>query len=328
MYKLMKLIPVAFALLAAVPALSAVPILYSTDLYHPADDPDDHFDLLTLFGMAEFDIRGVVIDLGSRGKDRPASGALQQAMTLSGKTPPYATGLAANLESAADTGAQQPTETQGGVELTLRVLREAAAPMVLFATGSLRDFAAAYNRDPRLFESKVAALYINAGHSDGDQEWNVELDPAAYVRLLRSGLPIYWIPCFGERHGSYWKFRHEAVLAQQDASVQRFFLYMLTQSKAEPLEYLRLPPAEDAIQRFWPEDRNMWCTGAFLHAAGRRGETWGFAIRHVLVEDSGRTRIVESGGIPLQTFEVRDPEKYPSAMVDALTEALRQLPRP
>ena len=43
---------------------SRVPILYSTDLYHPHDDPDDHFDLLTLFAIPEFDIRGIVIDTG------------------------------------------------------------------------------------------------------------------------------------------------------------------------------------------------------------------------------------------------------------------------
>jgi hypothetical protein len=43
-------------------AAEKVPILYSTDLYHPHADPDDHYDLATLFALAEFDIRGIILD--------------------------------------------------------------------------------------------------------------------------------------------------------------------------------------------------------------------------------------------------------------------------
>ena len=59
----------AVGLLAgAAGADAAVPILYTTDLLHPHADPDDHFDIATLFGMPEFDIRGVVFDLGPIGR--------------------------------------------------------------------------------------------------------------------------------------------------------------------------------------------------------------------------------------------------------------------
>ncbi len=327
MGRLLRVVCIALLLLVTLPAAGSVPILYCSDLYHPPDDPDDHFDLLTLFAMPEFDIRGIVIDTGSRGKGRPAIGALRQAMVLSGKTPPYATGLIANLKAVDDTATDQPQEAQGGVELILQVLRDTDVPVVLFATGSLRDVAAAYNREPELFASKVARLYTNAGNSDGDHEWNVDMDPAAYIRILRSGLPVYWVPCFGERHGSYWKFRHETVLAQQAPPVQNFFLYMLTQSKKDPIAYLLQSPPEDAVQKFWKQDRNMWCTAAFLHAAGRTGKRWGFAGQQVRVEDSGLTHIVESGGIPLQTFEVRDPQGYPLEMEKALTAELQRLPK-
>lgn len=326
MYKRILWIFIPIVLTVAIPSFGAVPILYCTDLYHPPDDPDDHFDLLTLFAMPEFDIRGVIIDTGARGADRPAIGALRQAMALSGKTPPYATGLIENLRNENDTAVEQPQAVQGGVELTLRVLKEGDAPVTLFATGSLRDFAAAYNRDPKLFESKVARLYVNAGHSDGDREWNVDLDTAAYVRILRSGLPVYWIPCFGETHGSYWKFRHDSVLARQDPSVQSFFLYMLTKSTDDPLAYLQSPPSDTALEQFWKEDRNMWCTAGFLHAADRAGNSWGFETRHILVDDTGATRVVESEGVTLWTFVVRDPEGYPTEMAEALAKELSRLP--
>ena len=43
-------------------AAEKVPILYSTDLHHPHMDPDDDFDLATLFPIREFDIRSIVLD--------------------------------------------------------------------------------------------------------------------------------------------------------------------------------------------------------------------------------------------------------------------------
>ncbi|NLF07816.1 MAG: hypothetical protein GX594_07525, partial [Pirellulaceae bacterium] len=49
------------------PALAGgkkIPIIHSTDLFHPHDDPDDHYDLATLFALDEFDIKGIVLDSG------------------------------------------------------------------------------------------------------------------------------------------------------------------------------------------------------------------------------------------------------------------------
>ena len=57
-------------------AVDTVPIIYTTDLYHPHDDPDDHFDLATLFALPEFDIRAIVIDMGARGEGRPGTVAI------------------------------------------------------------------------------------------------------------------------------------------------------------------------------------------------------------------------------------------------------------
>ena len=34
-----------------------VPLVCGTDLFHPHDDPDDHFDLATVFAIQEFDVR-------------------------------------------------------------------------------------------------------------------------------------------------------------------------------------------------------------------------------------------------------------------------------
>ena len=55
--------------------VASVPIVYSTDLYQQPDDPDDHFDLATLFAIKEFDIRGIIFDLGKRGVNGPGLSA-------------------------------------------------------------------------------------------------------------------------------------------------------------------------------------------------------------------------------------------------------------
>ena len=52
---------------AAGDAWCSVPVIHCTDLFHPHDDPDDHFDLATLYAMPELDIKGVVLDQGRVG---------------------------------------------------------------------------------------------------------------------------------------------------------------------------------------------------------------------------------------------------------------------
>ncbi len=39
-----------------------VPFIYCSDLFHPAMDPDDHFDLAAVFRLKEFDVKAVILD--------------------------------------------------------------------------------------------------------------------------------------------------------------------------------------------------------------------------------------------------------------------------
>ena len=56
--------------------------------------------------------------------------------------------------------------------------------------GSLRDEAAVYNREPELFYEEVAHTYLDDGSGGGSLQRNPELDPEAYLGLMRSDLPI------------------------------------------------------------------------------------------------------------------------------------------
>ncbi len=266
-----------------------IPIIYSSDLFHPAADPDDHYDLATLFMMPEFDVKAFIFDVAMphRRPDQFGRVALEQIAAITHRPiPPYAVGLRQLLASPDDKGKGQPAEFQGGVELILKTLRESDAQVLMFLVGSCRDFAAAYNREPELFRQKVSAIYVNAGNGPSgkqDDYCNVELDPHAYRCLLKSDLPIYWCPCVPRgrfvqairedieennayTYNTYFIIPNQAEwLKNVSPRLQNFINYALTTSKEDPIPYLDRTP--DAIST---KPRNMWCTGPFIHAAGRK----------------------------------------------------------
>ncbi len=263
-------------------AAKKVPILYSTDLHHPHMDPDDHFDLATLFAMPEFDVRGIVLDCGGHQQEAPGKIPVSQILHLRARKVPYAIGLAEPLRSAADAGRDQPGQFQPGVRLILDALRESPEKLTVFTTGSLRDVAAAFNREPELLRRKIARLYINIGNPSIDKEnrryeYNVNLDQRAYVCIMQSGLPIYWCPCFDgtiwERgvHGTYWKFDQRSVLENAPEGLQNWIIFALEKPRgSDPIAFLSAPQDPAARTRVWKMTRNMWCTAPFIHAAGRR----------------------------------------------------------
>ncbi len=268
------------ALLISVSCFSVVtgaeiPVIYSTDLYHPHDDPDDHFDLATLFSLPELDVKGIIIDMSNihqqlphqSAAKKPGVVALKQMFHLSGKTVPYATGLDQPLRAVDDQALNQSDAAQGAVRLILSTLRESHEKVCIFTVGSLRDVAAAYNRDPDLLRAKVRAIYVNAG-TGPDQyqdEWNVGLDQQAYRRILLSNLPIRWYPCFGrEDYFTYFRVDQTEVLGSVAEPLKAYFDYALTRSTEDPISYL---------QRSFPAPRgprNMWCTASFIDLAGRK----------------------------------------------------------
>ncbi len=276
-----------------------VPIIYSTDLFHPPDDPDDHVDLATLFSLPELDIRAIVLDLGHHQQAKPGEVPLRQLAALTGRQVPHAPGLIGPLRYPEDKAENQDLEGFGdrAIKLILAALRESEQKASIFTTGSLRDVAAAFNRDEQLFREKVERIYVNAGNSSGrPTEWNTLLDPQAYIRIMSSGLPVYWCPAFGpdstfqsflagklgpHQYATYWRFEQEQVFGQLPKSLQNFFIYALERKDPrleDPVAYLVRSPEEEPRRRLWRNVRNMWCTAPMIHAAGRslyrKGETW------------------------------------------------------
>jgi len=126
-------------------------MIYSSDLFQPPDDPDEHYDIAMLFSLNEIEIKAMIFDLASS-KHQPeevGKTALEQLSKITGKaTPPWKIGLRHPLRSPDDKALEQPEEFQGGVELILSTLEQSEEQVVMFLVGSCRDFVVAYNRNP------------------------------------------------------------------------------------------------------------------------------------------------------------------------------------
>ena len=334
-----------------------VPLIYSSDLLHPHDDPDDHFDLVTLFCLPELDVKAILLDLGASQEKRSGRVPVEQMLKLTGRKIPYASGLTEKLKSPSDAGRGQPARAQGAVDLLLKVLRESPQSVTYIGTGSTRDLVAALNREPELLKKKLARVYVSIGNAqDGGSEWNVDLDPQAYVGLMRSGLPICWLPCMpmerantNSLFATYWKFRQDQVLETAPQPIQNFFIYALQTVGPDELDPLKALHADLRPWRHlvWKMERNMWSTPALLHAAGRlthrRGKTWAataappagsetvetftFVPARVTVNDSAKTtKHLSALDSNLQIIRISAPEFYADAMRESLANLFREFP--
>lgn len=321
-----------------------VPIIYSTDLYHPPTDPDDHFDTAVLFAMKEFDICCVILDNGlgrqvepgvkAEFKHRIGRPPLEQLMHITGRKVNYAPGLPKALASPVDKGLDQPAEYQKGIEMMLTELRGSEEKVTLFLNGSCRDFAAAFNREPELFRQKVKAIYCNAGivvekGVAAQIDFNVELDPAAFFRLFECGVPIFWCstrPKMSERapggpySTNYW-IHEQRIIRAGSPQVQNYFIYCLTFSKEDPLKFLDSGFQKIPMARAFAGDggRFIWCTAPFVHAAGRSIYRQGIADFHALQPEEAERLGIAGNKIDLFGFvpaNVKTKEPLKSLEID------------
>ncbi len=265
---------------------SRVPLIYCTDLFHPHDDPDDHFDLATAFAIPEFDIRCIILDQGDVQVKRPGDAAVAQLNQITGRDVRVFHGLGAKLRSPDDKGLDQPAQFQTGVAAILDTLQQATAPVAIVTLGSMRDVVAAFNRDPALVRAKAGKVMVFIGEASQAEfkEWNVALDPQAYVGLMRSGLRIYWVPCFdgglwqNAGHASFWQAKQSDLLGEASPQLQLYFIYALEKETTDPLRFLLGTVSPERRTKLFAGTRNLWCAGILASLAGydlvREGERY------------------------------------------------------
>jgi len=340
-------------------ARGAQPVVYSTDLFHPHADPDDRFDLATLYALPGIDLKGVVLDQGARQKQHPGRIPVSQLNRLARRQVPVALGLAAPLRAPDDTAVEQDAEYQDGVRLILDTLEASSSPVALVAVGSMRDVAAAFNRQPALCRRRIARVlcFIGEASKADFQEYNVGLDPHAYVGLMRSGLPVSWVPCFdggpwqNQGHASFWQARHADLLGEAPPGLVQYFIYALEKETVDPLAFLEEPVDPARRSKLFAMTRNLWCTAVFVALTGRgvawdaasgarfvdlpaqagapapRGLLFDFEAVDVSVTDEGVVRCGPAPGAkPVRRFRVLDAAGYGQGMTAATATLLRQFP--
>jgi hypothetical protein len=339
-----------------------VPVIHCSDLFHPPADPDDHFDLATLYSIPDVDLKAVILDYGPRQKTHPGSIPVSQLNALSGRAVPCAIGLSKNLARPGDPVSEDKPEFQEAVALIHRVLRESAGPVSITIVGSCRDVAVAFNREPELFRAKAGKVMIFAGEADETEqqykkhgrEWNVSMERNGYVCLLRSGLPVYWVPCFdGGRdknngRASYWVPRQADLLARCGPELLSYFGYALLCDRknplnlGDPIQFVSKPLDEASRAKVLSGPRELWCTAVFAALAGldvvRDGAEWAvvpagsrpgakpvfrFEEREVTISDDAAIRYGKTEtSKTIRCFQIDDREHYAEAMTAATARIL------
>jgi hypothetical protein len=290
--------------------------------------------------MPELDVKGVVLDQGGRQLERPGSIPVSQMARIIGRPLRSVIGLTRPLKTPTDSGVDQPDQFQKGAEFILETLRESPRPVMIATVGSVRDLVAAFNREPALCRGKIGKVmaFIGDASSPTFKEYNVELDPQAYVGLMRSGLPVWWVPCFdgglwqNQGHASYWKARHADLLKDAAPQVVQYFVYALEHETADPLAFLASPVNEERKKRLFAGERNLWCTALFAVLAWPPDKTgnelYGFPEVEVSITDDAVVRYGPSGSShKIRRFEVRDSVHYAESMTAATAAWLARLGR-
>ena len=87
-----------------------IPLIHTTDLYNPPQDPDDHVDLATVHALPELDLQAVILDPTRKflGELDPGFVPVAQMNYLTGRAVPVAAGPSDPLRSPSDTATDRP----------------------------------------------------------------------------------------------------------------------------------------------------------------------------------------------------------------------------
>lgn len=341
-----------------VPNNAAQIVLHQTDLFHPHGDPDDHFDLATLFALAKLghiDAAGLILDFPPEHRQGdPDIGALAQMNRLCASSVPAAVGANPKTARFDDAAPEPPFEESAAVRLILKTLRAANSPVKISCVGSAIDLAAAVHQEPELFRAKCAGICLNSGsaldHPEKPDllEFNVRLNPLAYRAMFSLPCPLAWYPCWdiverresGERGTFYWLPHAEALDGISDGLIN-FFEYMFDRSpNTKWLAYLLQKPNAERWAQILTERRGMWSTASLLHLADLTVTRGGDLVRtnkiapndelyrmenvEAVCAPDGRTVWKESPertGITM--FHLLAPDLYPRAMARAVNTLFR-----
>ena len=114
------------------PISPKVPLIDTTDLYHPPQDPGDNFDLIAAYALPEVDLRAVILDTTEKYR-RPPEGPrdpgfipVLQLNSIFGRNVPCGTTPYQPMQSPEDQMLDAPAFQQAGIELLIETLRRSS----------------------------------------------------------------------------------------------------------------------------------------------------------------------------------------------------------
>ncbi|MGV8096032.1 MAG: hypothetical protein AB2L24_29625 [Mangrovibacterium sp.] len=327
-----------------------IPVIVITDCYHPYQDPGDNLDLIQGFALPDVDLLGVILDITDafrkdtadhptlwkdpRGPREAGIIPVEQLNYIFNRDVLFAVGPMSQMKSETDEMNEIPAFQQGGINLFLELLKSAEKPVEVLSFGSARVLAVAFNREPALLGSKIKRIHLSAGtaaknYETGSDagankipggEWNVALDVFAFIRILKSGLPIALYPCAGKDGGfvkdvnnSYWKLKEMSFLQEMHPQLQCYLDYAF--DRKLQYDFLRAmdqgsPYAGSRKIHF--DQFHVWETAIWLKATDReliRNKQGKYEIvKHDQVKDSDI--ILENDLRPCRLTEIRNDGRF------------------
>ena len=135
------------------------PVIHATDLYHFHCDPDDHWDLATIYSLAylgDIDLLGILIDYPTKPDlgDPDAMGVAQMNY-MTGKVVPFVVGSPFTMTDRNDIQPQATPAEHQGVNWLLNTLQKSEVPVVINIVGAATNVAVALKKNPELFRKNV-----------------------------------------------------------------------------------------------------------------------------------------------------------------------------
>ena len=338
-------------------------VVLTTDLYHQHADPNDHWNLATMFSLARMGLInfcGIMCDDDRALKEDgsyfhfgdPSVQSIAQMNYITGLAVPVGFGSRFPIKCEKDIENALKGRKISSVTLLLDVLERSQDRVDIHMCGSCKDVLLAYRANPSLFEEKCNCIYLNAGTYEKQEpiEYNVSLEPFAYSQIFKIPCTIRWSPCFDElrpwpyktsKHANFYNIRQNEVVPHLNDTLLKYFNYMHGKiSDTGWLTYLKKPLDKDLLAWWSSADREMWSTPGFFMSAGKNVSLDGelidedsssihlFSYNPVKVEVSSDGKIswerAQSSNVYM--FENRDPEIYEKAMVAAVTDVLSKIP--
>ncbi|MGC8739207.1 MAG: hypothetical protein ACP5UA_11265 [Candidatus Hydrogenedens sp.] len=348
-----------------------IPVIDITDLYHPPQDFGDTVDLIFPYAVPEIDLLGVLLDVSQRyrmkytgegeqgwyndptGGREPGVILVWQLNYLFDRAVPCAPCPFVPMTRTTDPQTSRGVFENQGIQLFKSLLEQSNQPVEVVSFGSTRPIAVAWNQFPDLLRRKVKRIHLCAGSYPPGKllEWNVKLDPKAFIRVLSLDIPLYIYPCADKdnafalgNYNTYWLMPNLEFMKEMDPRLLRYLIYSHSRSnRVDFLQVLEEEPSETDKNTLFQRKHNVWETDVWLEVSKRllvqradgnyqiilaterkasdRIISPSFIPVHLKPFPDGNFEIEQTDeGTPHRLFFRSDPEEHQKALRQALPE--------